>query len=194
MSILWFLDGHLEREYQMYKVLAWKQAAEEAFANRILEPYYFRSIGCVKAIECVSTVDTLYAYMLQDYTDQELFEKMEDMDKQSEEWLEVKAYANEFLPHFQKCRRLGWELTQLVEQNTTFYKIPGKTTDVFLRMAGSDVYQQFSVNGESLREGSLMDNFPSFPGNLLVETAIAFPSLETMVPVIEKNMWRFLAY
>lgn len=187
MNVFWFLEEHLDEEYQTYRVLAWRTAAELSFKNWTLEPYFSEAIAITKAANQLLHIDTIHPYMYSTYTEHELYLRMEQVDKQSPEWEDVKSYVAKLISEFNYCRQLGNLLLHKVEQNTSF-KGPSRPKTIYLRMSGSNVYQLFTLSGERISAIGTTDVFSNNSEDLLVETQMAFPSEDTMVPVIERYL------
>ena len=187
---LWFIENRIDTEYQTYRIMAFEKAALSSFLDLKLMPYYENTYTLNKVAECFLTVDTVYAYMMQDKTDYSLFMQLEDMCTNNEQFDELKLYVNSLQPTLAEIYRIGDTLKRYCESRMIFTKESGITKRIFVEH--NNKFYKYKLNGERLIADGYSDNYPKLPGDLLVQTKMEFPLEETIIPIIEINIWRFI--
>ena len=190
MNVMWFMEGPFDIEYMNYRVMAFEKSAMESFGSGKLEPFFSDSCNLLHGAECILKTDSLFAYMLANKEQAELFEKMECVDKQSEQWLEFKNALSSFAHVFWNIRRAGGRLLEEAQSKLVYDKIgTGPTKRIFIRAGDED--NSYVVRGERLIENQDMSAYGE-EGDLFVYGDTDRYSIEkTIVPVIETNIWRF---
>jgi hypothetical protein len=186
-SPLWFVEGLVDAEYQNYRLLAFLEEAKSHYSEYKLMPSYETSGFLNKAATCFLATGSVYAYMLQSETDFELLEKIESMSP--DEVDEVRRYVAEMQPTLAEIRRFGEDIKRLCESRMTFEKQPGTTRRVFVNTGGG--ISKFLMSGDYLKPDGVVDAFPGVGGDVFVDVDLTFPLEETVVPVVQMNMWRF---
>lgn len=189
---LWFVENQIDTEYQAYRVMAFEQSAISDFSVYKLMPHYELAGSLNKAVECFLAVDTVYAYMMQDKEDHALLVQLDSMDRSSPTFDEMKTYVGQLQPTFAEIYRVGDSVRRFCEARMTFTKQPGLTKRIFVQNGDTTIIQKYKLKGERMIADGQCDGFPSMAGDVFVQLDREFPLDETVIPVIQLNLWRFL--